>query len=212
MSVMPFMVYGLLKGDWVQMIKRVIVSGGLNLVMCMITLFLLFTQYKVATDSSISEGKEYVMKKFFTRTTGEKKHNGNVIKNPQLLRSKDAPYAEVLSMALNYPGLSFGGAKKPLIQLKYKWLILLVLISGVSGYLIQSKKQSKRNSDIRAILIATLIASVAPLSWLIIFKPHSYLHMHIVIFTWYLPFLVLGGGLVGLFISSVISHRRGTLA
>jgi len=48
-----------------------------------------------------------------------------------------------------------------------------------------------------ALISAVWFASLAPLSWFVIFKAHSYIHLHMNFITWHMPFALLGFGLCG---------------
>ena len=63
--------------------------------------------------------------------------------------------------------------------------------------------------NLRAFAIVTCLSILAPLSWFIIFKGHSYDHGFLNPVTWFMPFCLFGFGLIGLTLSSLkISHKR----
>jgi hypothetical protein len=43
----------------------------------------------------------------------------------------------------------------------------------------------------------TWFSLLAPLSWFVIFKGHSFIHTHMNAITWHMPFMFLGFALVG---------------
>jgi hypothetical protein len=49
-----------------------------------------------------------------------------------------------------------------------------------------------------ALIIATWFSILAPLSWFVIFKAHSYIHTHMNYIVWQMPFTLLGFAVCGL--------------
>jgi hypothetical protein len=47
-----------------------------------------------------------------------------------------------------------------------------------------------RDHLMKTLLVSTYIGLLGPLSWMVIFKSHSYLHVHINSLFWYLPFML----------------------
>ena len=59
-----------------------------------------------------------------------------------------------------------------------------------------------------ALSAATWFSVLAPLSWFIPFKPHSYLHHHFTPMVWYTPFIILCGVLIGHSIQMMLKVYR----
>ncbi len=54
-----------------------------------------------------------------------------------------------------------------------------------------------------APILIFLVSVLAPLSWFVIFKAHSYLHAHLNFIVWQLPFAILGFAMCGAILQSV---------
>lgn len=206
-SVIPFVFFAFLSGNYRTMFIRMVKSGLLNICMCFITLFLLFFQYKVANHTTIADGASYVKKKFLTRTVGEKKDAGKVVKSKQLHASKEAAYLDVIKLSIGYPATVINDKKHPVAGLEFKGLILLILVAAILGFLLFYFLAGQDRS-LYALVMTSVISISAPLSWLIIFKPHAFLHMHFVVFTWYLPFVIFGMATIGAVISTIYLRYR----
>ena len=66
---------------------------------------------------------------------------------------------------------------------------------------LDNELKNKFNIEQKSLLYVTLISSLAPLSWHILAKAHSYVHTHMNHILWYSPFLLLIFVFIGLTIS-----------
>jgi len=60
-------------------------------------------------------------------------------------------------------------------------------------------------NKLTALSLALWFSLLAPLSWMVIFKGHSYIHTHMNFITWHMPFTILGFGLMGAFLSLLVA-------
>ena len=58
------------------------------------------------------------------------------------------------------------------------------------------------------MVITTCFSILAPLSWFIIFKTHSYVHTEMNYITWYIPFCLFGFGILGIVITRLIQKLK----
>ena len=87
-----------------------------------------------------------------------------------------------------------------LLKVRYSYLIVLFLL--MSGLLFwRSSKIASKRSQYIALIITTWFSFLAPLSWFVIFKAHSYIHTHMSFLLWQMPFTFFGFAVLG---SSVI--------
>jgi len=81
----------------------------------------------------------------------------------------------------------------------------LFMISSVM--LIYSKKifgKKEVSSSLRALLITLWLAIIPPLSWFVIFKQHSVIHQVHNPIVWYMPYMLYGVALSGIFLKETI--------
>ena len=62
-------------------------------------------------------------------------------------------------------------------------------------------------NNFNALIITFWVSIIAPLSWFILFKSHSYIHTHMNFIVWYMPFALLGYVLLGYLFSEIIFGR-----
>jgi hypothetical protein len=53
-------------------------------------------------------------------------------------------------------------------------------------------------------MLSTWVSILAPLSWFIIFKAHSYIHTHMNYIVWQMPFVLFGSALCGVVLAGVL--------
>ena len=68
--------------------------------------------------------------------------------------------------------------------------ILLITIMKLSGY-------PMNRLTGKALIVTTWISAIAPISWFILFKSHSYIHTHLNYIIWQMPFTLYGFALCG---------------
>ncbi|MDX1747634.1 MAG: hypothetical protein R3324_16995, partial [Halobacteriales archaeon] len=79
------------------------------------------------------------------------------------------------------------------------WQLTVVFVAASVYLIVRSRSgvESER-SRCRAICYATWFSLLAPLSWFIVFKGHSYVHTHLNHVAWHMPFVFFGFATIGL--------------
>ncbi len=93
-----------------------------------------------------------------------------------------------------------------LLKVRYGYLIVLFVVMSVLLFL-RSKKviANRRRQDI-ALIWTTWFSILAPLSWYVIFKAHSFIHTHMSFLLWQMPFTLFGFAVFG---SAIIAWAKG---
>lgn len=78
-------------------------------------------------------------------------------------------------------------------------LLSILLITSIIIFIVKSK-----NRKIKALFLAFTFSFLAPLSWLIIFKQHAWIHLHMDYIVWYIPTLLYGFAFAGIGINLLI--------
>jgi hypothetical protein len=98
--------------------------------------------------------------------------------------------------------------------LSYACLILLFVAMTILLYL-SAKRCAAHSSDrdraLTALVIAAWFSILAPLSWFIIFKSHSYIHVHLNCIVWQMPFTFFGAAITGLAIRNSFARLLSAL-
>ena len=94
------------------------------------------------------------------------------------------------------------------LLLKIRYYYLIVLFIAMSALLLWRSHAEQRHHYI-ALICATWFSILAPLSWHIIFKAHSYIHTHMSFLLWQMPFTLFGFAVFGsAIIASLKSERK----
>ena len=86
----------------------------------------------------------------------------------------------------------------------FAYLILLIAVLGVVVFYLSKNLDQFRKRFNQSLLLTTIVSSIAPISWLIVFKQHSVNHFHLDYIVWYMPFLLFGFVIVGEGISLIL--------
>ncbi len=98
----------------------------------------------------------------------------------------------------NYLSVSNSFVSKFLLKIRYYYLIVLFVVMSVLLVFRSNKKMVKEQSQHYVALICTMWFSIlAPLSWFVIFKAHSYIHTHMSFLLWQMPFTFFGFAVFG---------------
>lgn len=162
------------------------------------SLLLLAYQISIA-KGSLLVGFEHIFYSFGKRTIG------NASEYPEIYKeSLNSSFLSVLNIYLNGNAFDFNQFINFHFEniLKVNFLGLIIILSGFSALLfklINSANTSfiSKNKGI-ALIITSWFSILAPLSWFIIFKGHSYIHPHMNFIVWYMPFCLFGFTIVGI--------------
>ena len=81
-----------------------------------------------------------------------------------------------------------------LLKIRYVYLIVLFLVMSVLLFL---RSTAERRQHHMALIWTTWFSILAPLSWYVIFKAHSYIHTHMSFLLWQMPFTFFGFAVIG---------------
>ena len=90
---------------------------------------------------------------------------------------------------------------RPDLNIRYIYLLFFLVITSLilyyrtenSPYLNPIQKR-----PYRGLIVATWFSLLAPLSWFIVFKAHSFVHLHLNFIVWQMPFTLMGAAVSGL--------------
>ncbi len=201
MMLVPFVYYAILdKWNGRECLKWSCVAGLASGVAIFFGLILLCFQIGAAKDGFM-DGVEHVIWSFGKRTYGEAEDFP-----PVYAASLNAG---TLSVVITYMNgiffdlnnyLSVTNAFVSNFLLKIRYYYLIVLFIGMSALLLwRSNKvmQTERQRHFIALVCATWFSILAPLSWFVIFKSHSYIHTHMSFLLWQMPFTLFGFAVFG---------------
>ena len=94
-----------------------------------------------------------------------------------------------------------------LLKVRYYYLIVLFIATSVLLFLRSKKMIVERGQRDIALISTTWFSILAPLSWYVIFKAHSYIHTHMSFLLWQMPFTFFGFAVFG---AAVIAWTKKT--
>ena len=193
MAVTPIFYY-CIKNKWkfTRLISYLGAAGAGITLSFMISFMVLSFQFVLAGDS-FSDGLLHIYNTFLKRTYG-----GGAYTDRFLEVSHQVPlYLVVKWSALNPPAFDFRNMG---INFMMRIRDFLILFFGTSIVWVLLSRMMKIKGNLRKIdaLNYTLWLSIlAPLSWLVVFKGHSYIHQQHDPIVWFMPFMFYGIGLLG---------------
>ena len=106
----------------------------------------------------------------------------------------------------NYLSVTNAFVSNFLLKIRYYYLIVLcVVMSALLFWRSNKETLSERRQQGIALICTTWFSILAPLSWFIIFKAHSYIHTHMSFLLWQMPFTLFGFAVLG---ATLIAGRK----
>ena len=95
-----------------------------------------------------------------------------------------------------------------LLKVSYEELLIFFLVmSGLLYFLRSRVSDGNEKRKLLALIFATWFSLLAPLSWFIIFKSHSYVHTHMNFIVWQMPFVFFGFAVSGLVVKIILANH-----
>ena len=205
MMLVPFVYYVILdKWSRHQFVKWTLAAGLASGVAIFLSLIMLCFQIGAAKDGFM-DGVEHVIWSFGKRTYGEAEDFP-----PVYAASLNAGTLSVVMTYMNgiffdfnnYLSVTNEFVSNFLLKIRYYYLIVLFI--AMSALLFWRSNADRRHHYI-ALICATWFSILAPLSWFVIFKAHSYIHTHMSFLLWQMPFTLFGFAVFG---SAVIAWTK----
>jgi len=212
MLAVPVVYYGI-RERWTvwAFFKRLLYIQLGSLISIFISLMILANQLSFI-EGNYLDGLKYII------NTLRKRTSGNPALYPEIYQeSLRTDTLAVVSRYTHQVIIDFNN----LIHTDQKWLmdafsirfmdiiILFLLATVLALALLRMKVRLPIDKAKTTALIAgTWFAILAPLSWFVIFKSHSYIHTHMNAITWHMPFTIFGFALIGFVGTQLFSNLR----
>jgi hypothetical protein len=183
---MPLVFYGILeKWNLTTFLKKVISATFGALFGILFSLFLLLFQLSHLNSQKIN-GWNYILETFSRRSYD----NPDKYIDPIYNQSMRSSVWDVLFTYFKGNEFVF---KYHNLNLTVSFFQCICILLIVTIFILIKYKTQKTLA-----LITTLwISILAPISWFVIFKSHSFIHTHMNFIVWYMPFMLLGYVLIG---------------
>ena len=199
MAAAPWVFYAIYKQwDEKKFIKSAIAAcGG---VITAVAAGIVWLTVQISTLSgSLADGIHYIMWSFGKRAHGMPGETYEDI----FQNSIDGSQLNILSAYLNDHAFHFAHwFENPLLKslsiIHFSSCIMFFAFISCLVFMSNTIKKNKEFYRRQIALTAMLwVSFLAPLSWFVIFKGHSYIHTHMNTIVWYMPFMLLGFVLTG---------------
>lgn len=214
MLVVPLVYYGLKRArPWRLIAGDLAFACAVAGVAVMVSGGILCAQIAAAHDGRLADGFHHIVHSLNKRTYGM---GGRLSEQfPVLRKSLEAGPVEVVVAYLAVPFHDFGrwiphprsAVWRDLLKVRYVHLLGLLLLASLILDYVARRPGVPRDRRTVALLGATWFSLLAPLSWLIIFKAHSYVHIAMNPIVWQMPFTLFGFALIGWTIHSLTGPR-----
>ena len=108
----------------------------------------------------------------------------------------------------NYISIKQGFVSKYIFKIRYYYLIALFIASTIPLFLNRQKIREKQWKQTSTLFWTTWFSILAPLSWFVIFKAHSYIHTHMSFLLWQMPFTLFGFAALGVVVRTLFFEKR----
>jgi hypothetical protein len=201
MTTVPFIFYAIYQ-EWefktflVRMVK-----AGLALLAATVTGLIVLGAQIIAEAGSISYAYTYLVERFTSHTGGDYEYFDAAAPVRKIHIMEVLP-KYLLMPAIDLPQFGIHILYWHLIVLFALFTLIFIFKHRVQGDLLQLPRKSV------ALLAATWYSVLAPLSWYVTFRPHSFIHTHVNTMGWQMPFALLGFAFCGLVIADLFSSPQ----
>jgi hypothetical protein len=202
MSTVPY-VYHAIKESWA--LKTFIwrfIKAGIALVAGTLTgMAILLTQIAI-NEGGLGYAYSYIMNRFTSHINGDYEYFYNTGGVRKIGVMEVIPkYLLMPAINVQLPGGTFQILYWHLIVVFALFTLIFILMHWKNGRLEFSRKSL-------AVLVTTWYSLLAPLSWYVLFRPHSFIHTHVNTMGWQMPFTLLGFALCGYVITELVLRVR----
>ena len=212
MMVVPFVYYGILdKWNKHSILKWTLAAGIGSGVAILLSLIMLCFQIG-AVRTGFIDGVSHVIYSFGKRTYGSPEDFPTVY-----AQSLNAGAIEVVIKYLNgtyfdlnnYLSIENAFVSKYLLKIRYSYLIVFFFAGTILLYLrVKESIASVHSRHYIALICTTWFSILAPMSWYVIFKAHSFIHTHMSFLLWQMPFTMFGFAVFAAVVSLKLSRDK----
>ena len=212
MMAVPFIYYSILdRADLRQFVKGSVSIITGTAIAILVSLVILLLQIGLAEGNALG-GIKHITSTLEKRTYGNASDYNSEFSDSLeastfgvVLNYINGPYLDIRSNADASDSAEVGSA----FEVRYSYLIASFVVMSILAVLAWTRNKSaeQRQRDI-ALVNATWFSILAPLSWFIIFKSHSYIHTHVNYIVWQMPFTLFGFAIWGIVIQRGINKAR----
>jgi hypothetical protein len=205
MSIIPFLFYGVFERWTKKTFINVIFIAFIAIILSLLfSIAILITQ--IAIDKgSLKDGINYIIWTLERRSFGIN----------SLYNYEQIDFGKSIFEVINdYWHSTIISTNIKLFKLEINFSQIISLLLFISAIMILSYKKLRNRDRVYFVpLLVTLwISLLSPISWLVIFKNHSQIHMHMNPVIWHMPFLLFGYLFMGFGLQKILKYLNSKLA
>jgi hypothetical protein len=202
MLTVPLVYYALRdKWSWPIFAKRMFQIGISAMISTFSALMILILQITLEKNS-FGAALAHIQDSLLKRSVGNPDQFGGILAESLRASTLDVLMTYLQGRAINLN--SVFSVRVSWFEITYLSIFAFFAISSIlfflKGYLIG--RSTKHNQSL-ALIFATWFSALAPLSWLIMFKAHSYIHTQMNFMLWQMPFALFGFAMCGFVLSNL---------
>ena len=211
MMVVPLVYYGIIdkwnRNQWLKYSLGTFIASGIAI---FLSLMMLCVQIG-AVKGGFMDGIDHVFYSIGKRTHGEAENFPEVY-----AASLNAGTFGVVITYINgiffdfnnYINIGNSFISKYVLKIRYSYLIVMFFAVSIAVYLYSRLKTILDHHPYMALIAATWFSFLAPLSWFVIFKGHSYIHTHMSYLLWQMPFTLFGFAIIGSGVTLLMKQQK----
>lgn len=211
MMLTPYIYYGIFEGWGVKRLTKKISIAAITAISAVLSSTAILTYQIANVMGSFQRGVNHI----FIYSFGKRAH-GNASNYPEIFA--DSLNASTINVIKEYLHGSVFDLNN-LFETNYGFLrvsyLTVIGIVAVFSCMICLSTQfpdkapfrriNEHRVKVSALAASTWFSVLAPLSWFVVFKGHSFVHTHMNKIAWHMPFTLLGFALVGMMASYMLS-------
>lgn len=200
MSTVPIVFYGISeKWDWKTFFER-FVKISIALSIATFTGLTIMSAQIAAADGNTGNVFSYIEERFGHHFAGNSEFytSGGIEATKIGVLEIVGKYLVMPAVNVRLPGED--------TQVLY-WHLVILFAVFTALYFLFHKKQDGYPRKTIALIVTTWYSLSAPLSWVILFRPHSIIHTHVNTMGWQMPFTLLGFALCGYVITDLFKRK-----
>ncbi len=200
MMMIPFLYHSIAeKADWRKVFRESLAAVCASLLAILLSMAILCFQI-ASVEGSVQKGIDHIVFSLQRRSYADAQDFP-----ADYAESLNADTGAVITTYLkgvffdfnNYLPAPSEFVSRYIYPVRYISLILLFAVFSILLLFLQRRKpQEGRRSDL-ALLLAAWTSILAPLSWFVIFRAHSFIHTHMNFIVWQMPFTLFGFAVCG---------------
>ncbi len=201
MMVVPLVFYGILdRWGLLKLNKRLAIAAVAAVLAVFFSFGILCFQIGSVSGGFI-KGVQHIVFSFQKRTYG------NASDFPQVYRKGlEASVGKVVGIYLEGAFLTHKGPHRFIIR--YRDLVILFLAASAALFFLSKDLSERERQRNLALVLSTWFSLLAPLSWFVIFKAHSFVHTFMNFIVWQMPFTLFGFAILGVLVQNLAPRMR----